>query len=64
MSGSSQAQESAIGDHLGEHYICRTNYSDDRFSILDKAWCKKHLVVLKDIAIIPFLVQTEEIYTH
>ena len=46
-----QAQEWAIGDHLCEHYICRTNYAVDRFSVLHKARCKKHQAVLEAIAI-------------
>ena len=40
-SGFSPAQESVIGDHQWNHYICRIKYSDDRFFVLYKAWSKK-----------------------
>ena len=40
-----------ISDHISDHYICRTNYSEDRFSVLYKTRCKKHLAFLQAIAI-------------
>ena len=43
-SGSSQAQELVIGDHLCEHHIYLRNYSDEYFSVLQKARCKINLL--------------------
>ena len=40
-----------VGEHLSDHYICRTNYSDDCLSVLYKVRCKKHLAFLEAIAI-------------
>ena len=45
-SKSSLIQESAIGNHFSSHYICRTNYTKDHFSV-----CKKHLAILEAMAI-------------
>ena len=50
-SESSQMKELAIGNHLADHYICRTNYLDDCFSVLYKARSKPHLAFLEAIAI-------------
>ncbi len=51
---SSQAEDLAICDHLCELYICWTNSSDDRLSVLHKARCNKHLVILKGFAMTLF----------
>ena len=39
------------GDHIADHYIYGTNYSDDCFSVLFKARSKQHLTFLEAIAI-------------
>ena len=51
ISGFFRVSMSAIGDHLSDHYICWTNYLDDRFSVLYKAWCKKYIAFLESISI-------------
>ena len=50
-SGLSQAQDSAIGDHLCTTNSCRTNYNDRQFSILHKARTNHHLNVLEAVSI-------------
>ena len=39
-------RELAIVHHSYEHYVCRTNYSEDRFSAFHKAWCQKNVAIL------------------
>ena len=67
-SESSQVQRSAIGNHVADHYICRTNYSDDSFSVLYKARCKQYLAFLEAIAIMlycpTFCTGREDHFTH
>ena len=53
-SRSSQAQELAIGDHLGKNYTCWMKYSDEHLSVLYKARCMTHLVIFEAIAITLF----------
>ena len=52
---SSQLQESAISDHLVDDYICRTNYSDDCFSVLYKSRSKQHLTFLEGILLFHYI---------
>ena len=51
ISGSSQAQESALGEHLCRSYIWQANYLDQHFSVLYKAYSKNHLAVWESITI-------------
>ena len=50
LSGSTQIQESTIGDYLVDHYICRTTYSDGCFSVLYNTSSKQYLSFLEAIA--------------
>ena len=48
-------QDLAISDHLTDHYICKTNYLDDCFSVLYKTRAKQHLDFLEALAIMLYL---------
>ena len=49
--GHSQAMDSAIGEHLLAINSCRTNYQDNRFSVLHRARDKVQLNILEAIYI-------------
>ena len=48
----SQYTSSAIVDHLADHYICWTDFSDDYFSVFYKAKSKQHLAFWEAMAIL------------
>ena len=50
-SGQSQAMDSAIGEHLLAINSCRTNYQNDCFSVLHRAWNKVQLNIFEAIYI-------------
>ena len=41
----SHSHELAIAEHLSDQYLCRVNYSDECFSVLQKAKKNKHLAI-------------------
>ena len=51
ISGCSQVQESAIGDHLLDKRSCRDHYSDNTLSIMHRARHRFHLDILEAIII-------------